>query len=73
MEAERPSKFVLLFQVAHTVLTIAIALLTIYLCICFLTSLVPRLNTATTTTRTRSAIGGGFSDAKILAMASPLY
>jgi hypothetical protein len=70
MEAERPSKSVLLFQVAHTVLTIAIALLTVYLCICFLTSLVPRLNTATT--RTRSAIGGGFSDAKILAMASPL-
>ncbi|CAM6051882.1 unnamed protein product, partial [Sphagnum compactum] len=45
----------------------------IYLCICFLTSLVPRTNTATTTTRTRSAIGGGFSHAKLLAVASPLY
>ncbi len=70
MEAERRSKSVLLFQAAHTVLTIAIALLTVYLCICFLTSSVPRLNTATTITRTRSSIGGGFSHAKFLAMAS---
>jgi signal transduction histidine kinase len=70
MEAERRSKSVLLFQSAHTVLTIAIALLTVYLCICFLTSSVPRLNTATTITRTRSSIGGGFSHAKFLAMAS---
>jgi hypothetical protein len=39
-EAERRSKSLLFFQGVHTLLTIAITLLTMYLCICFLT-LVP--------------------------------
>jgi hypothetical protein len=37
-EAERRSKSLLFFQGVHTLLTIAITLLTMYLCICFLTS-----------------------------------
>jgi hypothetical protein len=44
-EAERRSKSLLFFQGVHTLLTIAITLLTMYLCICFLTS-VPRITAA---------------------------
>ncbi|CAM6032462.1 unnamed protein product [Sphagnum compactum] len=44
-EAEKQSKSLLFFQGVHTLLTIAITLLTMYLCICFLSS-VPRITAA---------------------------
>ncbi|KAH8965292.1 hypothetical protein BDL97_04G110500 [Sphagnum fallax] len=75
-EAERRSKSLLFFQGVHTLLTIAITLLTIYLCICFLTS-VPRITTARYDTPANGSGQGeeeekdsDFSHAKLFARAS---
>jgi len=76
-EAEKRSKSLLFFQGVHTLLTIAITLLTMYLCICFLTS-VPRITAARYNTPANGSGQGeeeeeedsDFSHARLFARAS---
>jgi hypothetical protein len=75
-EAEKRSKSLLSFQGVHTLLTIAITLLTMYLCICFLTS-VPKITAARYNTPANGSGQGeeeekdsDFSHARLFARAS---
>jgi hypothetical protein len=75
-EAEKRSKSLLFFQGVHTLLTIAVTLLTMNLCICFLT-LVPRITVARYNTPANGSGQGeeeekdsDFSHARLFARAS---
>ncbi len=75
-EAEKRSKSLVFFQGVHKLLTIAITLLTMYLCICFLSS-IPRITVARYNTPANGSGQGGeeekdsdFSHARFFARAS---